>query len=274
MRPMRRCNIESHQQKENHLPHLIDMLDASQHYSDLLDCFSRKFEPTIVKPDSYLSGTAVSEAIFYHICKMKHAGWRHRVNFKRHRKHTFAEFFQDIIAFYLKALLPEEYSIELEVKKGKTQPDIVVKLNNCFHFLIEIKTTIGWNRPNMAESDPHKAVKERVSELSNNFSIPEGNVIYIFEDHGNVSKIFSDKYWDRKLKNSKVRPNEFPYSIYYPLFDKPDPCYWYTKGTLDINSSCPDIPDLMIHERAKSSIVTPFEEILRLITGHRVSGKG
>lgn len=80
----------------------LNIFKASGHYSNLLDSFS-----CADKLQVDLSKTDVSKAIYYHICKMKYAGWRHRINFKRKRKHSISEFFQDIIAFYFKASLSE-----------------------------------------------------------------------------------------------------------------------------------------------------------------------
>ena len=115
------------------MPDIIEIFKASKHYSDLLDSFSSKSKLDI---KSFKETTVISEAIYFHICKMKYAGWRHRVNFKRHRKHSISDFFQDTIAFYLKAALPSDYTVEIEPKKGKTQPDIAIKRGDKYICLL------------------------------------------------------------------------------------------------------------------------------------------
>jgi len=239
----------------------IKTFEASKHYSALLDSFSR-YE----KLDVDLNSTCISEAIYFHICKMKYAGWRHRVNFKRNRKHSISEFFQDIIAFYLKSALPRNYTIELETKKAKTQPDIAIKRGNKYVFLIEIKTNIGWDRFDTTAIDPYKKIKDRITELSTSFDVPKGNIIYVFEEHSNVNKEFSDRFWDKERQKSKPRPKEFPFSIIFPLFNATDPYYWKHSKGFNRTMEYRKISDEDILTQAKHNIVTPFEEILRIIT--------
>lgn len=239
----------------------IKIFEASKHYSALLDCFSCDD-----KLDVDLNSTSISEAIYFHICKMKYAGWRHRINFKRSRKHSISEFFQDIIAFYLKATLPRDYIIELEKKKGKTQPDIAIKRHNEYVFLVETKTNIGWDRPDTTAANPYKNIEDRITELSASFDVPEKDIIYIFEDHSNVSKAFSGRFWDKEQQKPKPRPKEFPFSIIYPLFNRTDPYYWKHTAGFDRTIEYRIISDEYILSQAKHNIVTPFEDILRRIT--------
>jgi hypothetical protein len=239
----------------------INIFEASKYYSALLDSFSRDY-----KLDVDLNSTGISEAIYFHICKMKYAGWRHRINFKRNRKHSISEFFQDTIAFYLKATLPSDYVIELETKEGKTQPDIAIKRSNEYVFLIEIKTNIGWDRPDTTAIDPYKKIEDRIAELSASFGVPIENIIYVFEEHSNVSKEFSDRFWDKGQQKSKPRPKEFPFSIIFPLFNATDPYYWKHAKGFNRTMEYRNISDEDILSQAKHNIVTPFEEILRRIT--------
>ncbi len=237
----------------------IKIFNASKYYSDLFDSFSCDDKLNV-----NLDDTVISEAIYYHICKMKYAGWRRRVNFKRKRKHSISEIFQDTIAFYLKAGLPNNCTIELETKIKNTQPDIAIKRGNKYVFLIEIKTNIGWDRPDPMTIDPWKKIRDRINKLSTNFGVCPENIIYIFEEHSNVSRDFSDKFWDKKLQKPKPRPTEFPFSKIFPLFNATDPYYWKHKGfKKDIEYK--EISDEEIQSQAKYSIVTPFEEILRKI---------
>jgi hypothetical protein len=242
----------------------VAILQASKHYSDLLDSFTNNSKLNI---QSYKDTTVISEAIFFHLCKMKYAGWRHRVNFKRHRKHSISDFFQDTIAFYLKAALPSDYGIEIEPKKGKTQPDIAVKWGNKYIFLIEVKTNIGWDRTGLQK------MGERITDLSTNFDVPRKNIIYIFEEHSNVDKDFSDKFWDKEQQKAKQRPTDFPYSIIFPLFNATDPYYWKHEKGLKKTEQYRKISDDEIQKQAKCNIVTPIEEILKQITASTVSKK-
>ncbi len=252
--------------KEITMSDSIRIFEASKHYSALLDSFSCD-EKLKVNLDS----TGISEAIYFHICKMKYAGWRHRINFKRNRKHSISEFFQDIIAFYLKAALPNDYTIELEPKKNKTQPDIAIKRSNKYVFLIEIKTNIGWDRPDTTAIDPYKKIEDRITELSTSFDVPKENIIYVFEEHGNVSKEFSDRFWDKEQQKSKPRPKEFPFSIIFPLFNKTDPYYWKHSKGFNRTMEYRKLSDNEILFQAQHNIVTPIEEVLRRITTATVS---
>lgn len=247
----------------------IRILTASKHYTELLASFSTNEK---LKVD--LNDRELSEAIYFHICKMKYAGWRHRVDFKRGRKHPFPEFFQDIIAFYLRASLPEGYEIELEHKEGKTQPDIAIKRGHKYVFLIEVKTNVGWARLDKNTKSGIEAIEhmaDRREKLAENFRVDKQNIIYIFEDHSNVNKEFSAKYWDGKKR--KPRPTDFPFSIIFPLFDATDPLYWkWEEGEkrFERTKHYKKISDEQIQDRAKRSIVTPFEEILGLIINNHV----
>ncbi|MBS1593131.1 MAG: hypothetical protein JST90_02325 [Bacteroidetes bacterium] len=238
----------------------IDILKASKFYSEMLDSFASS-----AKIDVDYSATNVSKAIYFHVVKMKYAGWKHRVNFNRFKKYTSAELFQDIVAFYLKAILPSHYQLELERKVNKSQPDIAIYIDGKCVFIIEVKTSIGWQRPAYKSEDPYVDFRNRVNQLSNDFSIPRQNILYIFEDHGNVGVRFSSKFWDRKNHRPiMLRPQDFPYSIIYPLFNGTDPSYW-EKNTIDRKKEYLDISDAQILEAASKNIVFPFEKIVELL---------
>jgi hypothetical protein len=240
----------------------IEVFKGSNYYSEFLDSFSITPPP---KLDVDFNGTAISEAIFFHLCKMKYAGWRHRVNFNRHRKHSLSDLFQDIVAFYMRATLPDSFGVHLEMKVGKVQPDIVVLWRNSPIFIVELKTNIGWDRPDMGSMHPYKKMEERIELLSTNFSVKKENIVYIFEDHGNVSKNFSQIFWDEKRKVPTPRPSEFPLSAVFPLFDGTDPYYWKHEGLISKNTHYIDITDKEIRDRAAKSIVSPIEKILEKV---------
>lgn len=239
-------------------PICVSVFGPAAHYAKMFESFS--VAPKIVVD---LNGTALSEAIYFHLCKMHYAGWHHRVNFKRKRKHSMADLFHDTVAFYLRIALPEEYSIEIETKIGKIQPDILVKKQGRHHFILEIKTSIGWARDSI-----NTEIGGRIQALSENFKVDQKNIAFIFLDHRNVSKIFSDRYWDEDRGIAKIRPNDEPYSSIFPLFNGVDPYYWKT-DTGSVNkkrdSEVTPLTDAYITQKATSQIVTPFEQILKMI---------
>lgn len=238
----------------------INKFKGSQIYNNLLDSFIIN-EKIHIEDDRNF----VSEAIYFHLCKFKYAGWRHRINFNRKKKHSISDFFQDIVAFYLRACLPDEYSLVLEEKKGKLQPDIVVKMNKDCVFVIELKTNLGYERPDKNDKKPFQKFTERICNISKAFEIPKENIIYVFEEHSNVSKDFSSIYWDDRNNQAKRRPSEFPYSYIYPLFNQTDPYYWKHDEKFNRTEQYIELTDSDILDKAAENIVTPFEDIIRKI---------
>lgn len=242
----------------------IKTCNISSLYTELLESFSAKKHE---KLNVNLNKTRISEAIYFHLCKIKYAGWKHRINFNRYKKHTIAEIFQDLIAYYLKLTLSKEYECLVEKKVKNTQPDILIKKNGVNHFIIELKTNIGWERPDSKSDAPFIHFTNRIRNLSNNFNIKQENIIYIFEEHSNVSKEFSNYFWDKEKEKPKERTNKFPFSKFYPLFNATDPYYWkYEKG-FKSSIGYKDITDDEIINRSKNNIVTPIEMIIKIILG-------
>ncbi|MBK9216666.1 MAG: hypothetical protein IPM59_13930 [Chloracidobacterium sp.] len=230
----------------------IEAFSGSDYYSRFLDSFSA---PGKIEYDR--SGDQVSKALYLHICKMKFAAWRHRVQFKRNRKSAFADIFQDLIAFYLMKCLPEGFEVQLEPRRDGMQPDIAIYKNDVPVFLVEIKTNIGWNRPDFRSEDPFSAFSQRVEALAATFEVPRENIIYVFEDAGNLTGEFRNRCSERP------RSTEFPYSIIFALFEYSDPYYW--KGFVTNRSEePPQITDQEILDRAEREkyIITRFEEVL------------
>jgi hypothetical protein len=238
-----------------------DIFKGSDFYSKLLDSFSQSEKLTVD-----LNSNEISKAIFYHTCKMKHAGWRMRVDFKRKKRHSLSDFFQDIIAFYIKASLPDTFEIELESKLADTQTDIAIKFNGQYIFIIEIKTNIGWDR-----QGPEKSFSLRIDRLSENFKVLKQNIIYVFEDHGNVSKNFSEKYWNKKIGKPVSAPTDFPFSQIKPLFNDNDPYYWKYEKSFNKGLYYKEFEDENIFQRAETNIVTKFEDIIEQIIKASVS---
>src|SRR5690606_11936528 len=106
--------------------------------------------------------------------KINLAQCKFRQNFNIKKKTINSDLFQDIIAYYLKISLPNEYEILLEEKKGKLQPDILIKYNQKEIFIIEIKTNLGWARNSI-----HNEIPRRIDNLSYEFKIPKNNIVYI-----------------------------------------------------------------------------------------------
>ena len=229
-----------------------NIFKGSDLYSKLLDSFANGDKLSVD-----LNSNEISKAIFYHTCKMKHAGWRMRVEFKRQKRHSLSDFFQDIVAFYLRASLPKTFEVELETKIADTQPDIAIKYKGLYIFVIEIKTNIGWDRRGPKETFPL-----RIGRLSENFDVPNENIIYIFEEHGNVSKDFSRRFWNRREEKAASAPDEFPYSQIKPLFNANDPYYWKYERGFDKKVKYKEFIDELVFERAEKSIVTKFEDII------------
>lgn len=241
----------------------ISAFRGSKLYSDLLDSFTAVPQMDI---RAFHGTTAISEAMYFHMCKMRYAGWRHRVTFRRFKKHSLSEFFQDVVAFYLKAVMPPGVTVEVEPKRGRTQVDIGVKVGAEYVYLIEVKTNIGWDRIDVDAPESYRKISERIGELSANFGVQQENIIYLFEEHSNVGKTFSQVYWDKHLEQPKPRPTQFPCSVIFPLFNGTDPYYWKHRKGFKKNDEYIELSDEEIRRYARQNIVTPFEAILDRIT--------
>lgn len=239
----------------------ISICGVSDLYANTLDSFHVEEK----LKDIDLTSNAVSKAIYFHLCKMKYAGWRHRISFKRRRKHSLAEYFQDIIAFYLKASLSDEFEVVLEEKNNNVQPDILIKRNGANWFIVEVKTTIGWSRPKMDNTNPYSEFEERISALSSQFNVEKENIIFVFEEHGNVGKKFSDVFWCKKESKPNPRPQQFPLNRIFPLFHQIDPYYWRYEKKFDRKKLLVNLTNDEIIAKSEKSIVTRFEELLILI---------
>jgi hypothetical protein len=236
------------------------MINISQKYDEFLQSFSLDEKFTVDFND-----TKISEDIFFHLLKIKLAGWKYRVNFQRVKKHSISDIFQDLLAAYLKTCLPINYAVELEksIKNKKPHVDILISKDNNPHFVIEVKTTIGWSR-----HDLEGTFSIRRENIATTFNIEKSKIIYIFLEHSNVSKEFSSKYWDAKTNTSiklNNRPRQDPYSFIFPLFNKIDPYYWDYDPSFEKDKIYKNLSDNEIRGIARKNIVTPFEHILKLI---------
>jgi type I site-specific restriction endonuclease len=226
----------------------------------------------------------LSKALFCQLAKVKYAGWRHRVEFKRGRKHSISEIFQDLVAYYLRCALDKQhFEVLLEQSRPgvgenkRTQADILILKDAKPVFIIEAKTTIGWARPDENTPEPYASLEQRLKMVSENFGVEPDNVIYVFEEPTNVSDVFTQNFWD----NSKTpgisvkRPATGPLSKIYPLFYGTDPLHWgweeLAKETPREKRRSPTswYPKKITEERflreAETRIVTPLEHVIRLI---------
>ena len=143
---------------------------------------------------------------------------------------------------------------------AKIQPDIVVKYKERFVQIIEIKTTMGWERPNTKSDRPFKTIEDRINSISRIFNIREQEILYVLEEPSNVGEYFSSEFLGKK------RPPQFPLSQIYPLFLESDPYYWkYPKEFNPDTEYLVNISDEMILKKAEENIVTPFELIIEKI---------
>lgn len=235
--------------------YFIQAFDGSDKFAKYIESYALKQRK---EPD--LSLREVSKAIFFHLIKMKLVLLNHKKSTNRRIKVTFADTFQDLIAFYLEVCLPENYTLEQEFREGKLQPDILIKKDSKNHFILEVKTTIGWSRNQVTPPfDNTNPLVARISALASTFNIPEKNILYVFESPFNVTKEFEAKYWDRSKGNWRPQnpePNDFPFSQIKPLFAGSSPDHWKVKS---------DFSQEHILKVAENEIVIPFESILAKI---------
>ena len=242
----------------------LELANSYAKYYNLLDSIDEK--RPIYGRDS-LNGTEISEDLFFELCKIQYIGWKHRVDFKRSLKSSISDIFQDIIALFLRASLPKKYEVFLERKIDKIQPDILIEKDTVNHFAIELKTTVGWGRIDSRNEKTFEPYMERVQSIEEKFGIPQKNIIYIFAGVGNNGHGFMERYWDKVKNKRKEQPSQEPYKIIYPLFIQFDPYYldWPGLKNKEKDKRYIALDDNMIRKYAKPNIVTPFEDIVKMI---------
>ena len=232
----------------------IKVFQGSYFYERFLESFYTSSK----KLNLDLNSNKITKALFFHLFKAMHSEWKMRIKFRRKVKHSLSDYFQDLIAFYLNIVLGDKFETILEFTKDKIRPDILMKYKKKYVYAIEIKTNIGWNR-----QGPQNQFKTRIKSISENFKIPEKNVIYIFLSPLNVNKKFASIYWDYEKSKPREHPKEFPYSNIYPLFHiGPDSYYWeYEKG-FDKNNQIKNFKRNEILKRAEENIICKFEGVI------------
>ena len=187
--------------------------------------------------------------IFYDLFKIREAQREYKINFCRKIDYSLSDIFQDIIAHYLKKILPKEYEVILEYKQKKLRPDILIKKNGKNHAILEIKTTIGWNRDLVKEEN----YLIRLKKLSDEFGVPIHKVFYIFEASRNVNNEFADIF-----KNDK--PNRIKEFI-FPLFEfNANPSFCSKRS-----ESLKKFSNEEIYDFYKKDKITDFKEILNKV---------
>ena len=132
--------------------------------------------------------------IYLSLFEMRTALWKYCLDNKRMIDFSFSDLFQDLVAQYIQKLLPDK-SLILEEKKGRYRPDIVIYDNvskDKVLAIIEIKTTVGWNRDLINK----KGFLERIKNLARCYEVNQKQVFFIFESSGNVDTQFSRKIWE------------------------------------------------------------------------------
>lgn len=194
----------------------------------------------------------VTLQIFYDLFKIRESQWQHKLKFKRRVDYSTSEIFQDLIAHYLKRILPKNYEIILEYKQNKLRPDILIKKNNKNHSIIEVKTTIGWNRWLVEENN----YMTRLKKLKKEFNVPLKRIFYIFESSRNVNEEFAKKFRNIKRKK-KIHRHIFPLFEYTA-----DPFYISKKQKIKGHKKYTDKEILKFYKEYK---LTNFYEIVKKI---------
>lgn len=246
----------------------IDMFKGSDLYGKFLQSFyyCEKLQNIDLK------NSKMTEAIFYHLYKAKHYEWEMRTKFNLKIKSASSDYFRNLLAFYLNAILPAKLGVCLEHdgehpkkktedgKKKKIRPDILIKNEDRYVFAIEIKTNFGYDRK-------MKNFEDRLNDIKQTFNIHEEKIIYILQSATNVSKNFEEKYWDHENSEPQKRhPNNLPYSKIYPLFyHSPDPYYWEESKDIDRDKQINIFEESGVLKKAEKNIICRFEDIIKMV---------
>lgn len=223
--------------------------------SNFFDKFIESFYQT-EQTSFNLEKNEISKSIYKHIFKIKSSLWKFGEKFNRQKRVSISDIFQDLIALYLKLELDNKFEIILEEKINRLQPDILIKHNGKNLFILEIKTTIGWNRNSL-----NGEIQKRIIDLSKTFEIAEENVVYIFQSPWNVNKAFAEKYWNIELNQPRELPKEYPYNKIRPLLTAEDPFYWKEHKDRKYHKYSEE----QIEHFSQNSIVIPLELTIKEI---------
>lgn len=221
------------------------------------------YHQSLCEPPKYffdVNSNFLTQNLFADLCELHHAGWKGMVLTGRKKRANISDEFEDILSFYLRTFLPMGFTVEQTPNKNGLNPDILIKKNGKNIFIIECKTTIGWKR-----DSPEKLFPGRIESLSENFEVPKQKIIFVFENHGNNGKNFSNLYWDKKLNEPKMLPKHFPYSQIIPLFNKPDPFYWTYERGFNKKEKFKVFTRENFLKMATTNTITKLENIISLI---------
>ena len=194
------------------------------------------------------SSKDTSFQIFYDLFKIREFQWNYKLKVQRNVDYSLSDIFQDIIAHYIRLNLSKEFEVFLEYKKGISRPDILIKKNGNYWAIIEVKTTIGWNR-DLVKDGQHT---QRLEELSKVFNVPIERIFYIFESSRNVNKSFANEFG----KTSREKYNDI-----FPLFSTSAAPYYLTKNKR-VHKKYSDNEILEIYSNSK---ITDFKDIIKKI---------
>lgn len=255
------------------------MFKGITHYKKFLDEFTN-----VEKQNYDSSKTDVTVALYKDWFEMHLATWEHAIKTERDTRLALADVFQDLLVHYLDTFLPHEYNAipEFTVQsKPKLQVDIAVKKNNKICFLIEVKTTLGWDRGSidskMNEGDVSELkVVQRREQIAKATGINKENVIFILSSFVNVNKYFREQFWIKESRSDiglpialKERRKDEPFNFIYPMFNQYDPRYITNKKIKGFDAKNSKHLKLYnadeVNILAFENICTPFEHILDLV---------
>ena len=219
-------------------------------YSPISDAFE-KFLLSMEKSKKNTCNSDISFKLYYDLFRIREAQWKYKLEINRSVDYSLSDIFQDLVAHYLRMCLPKKYEVFLEFKQGKLRPDILIKKNGKFWSIIEIKTTIGWNR-GLVRSDEYLV---RLKELSEEFKIPIKRIFYIFESSRNVDKNFAS------LFQGKNRDKITKFIL--PLFVQSAAPYYIAKK--EKKRVYRKYSDQEIYTLYESNKITDFKQIIKKV---------
>jgi hypothetical protein len=247
----------------------------SEKYNDLLNTLCSVGEP--------INPSEITQEIFIEMSLIRYYGWVYSNNMNRMVRHTTAELFQDLIAHKLKRafvgyenvkLVLEEKGKQIKIESKNKTPhvDIAIKYEDVPSVLIEVKTNIGWSRP---KSDEWVAMSNRFHNLSKSFKVEREDIFLILETPMNVSKSFTNYWWDKKNNKKWDDPNLPDYWIYQqviPLYYSADPYYWdeFKEFRKEKNETeYPNLEDVMkvINDKKKTAQIMNLDKIINKVKG-------
>lgn len=210
-----------------------------------------KFLSALKKTDKKECHPDTSFQIYYDLFKIREAQWKYKIDTSRGIDYSLSDIFQDIIARYLRIYLPKKYKILIEYKQGSLRPDILIKKSDKPWAIIEIKTTVGWNRDLVRSND----YLIRLKELSTQFKVPLKRVFYIFESSRNVDKNFASLF--QSNKNTRIT------KFILPLFEQNASPYYITKR--EKNKAFRRYTTKEIFRLYESNKINDFKDIIKRV---------